>query len=319
MLGAPVLERAVMDKVVMPVPTRDEVRRGILYMVIAVAAFALVNALVKYEEADYPVTEVVFFRSIFALLFSLALVMRGGGISILRTHRIVEHLGRGSLQFISMVCVFIAYHLMPLADAVAITFSSPLFLTLLSIPLLGEKVGPHRWGAVLVGFVGVLIMVQPGPGTFSVGAILALINSAIGASVTIALRRMSLTERPETLVTYQALTATGLSILILPFGWVTPTWQGALGLAAIGLISGVGQILWTQAFRLVTAAILAPFSYTSMIWSIGLGFFIWGDFPTPLLIAGALVVAASGLYILYRETVRHPARPPNLATAPGSD
>ena len=301
----------------MPVPTREEVRRGILYMILAVAVFAVVNALVKYQEAVYPVSEVVLFRSIFALLFSFMLVHRDGGWSILRTHRIAEHAGRGTLQFISMVCVFIAYHLMPLADAVAITFSSPLFLTVLSIPLLGEKVGRHRWAAVIVGFVGIMIMVQPGPGTFSVGAILALANSALSASVTIALRRMSLTERPATLVTYQALVAVALSVLILPFGWVTPTWQGAIGLAAIGLISGLGQILWTQAFRLVPAAILAPFSYTSMIWSIGLGFLIWGDMPTTVLIGGACVVATSGLYILYRETIRRQSQRPVLAAAVG--
>src|SRR5260370_22737881 len=172
---------------------------------------------------------------------------------------------------------------MPLADAVAITFSSPLFLTVLSIPLLGEHVGRHRWAAVIAGFVGIMIMVQPGPGTFSLGAILALANSALSASVTIALRRMSLTERPATLVTYQAMVAVALSVLILPFGWVSPTWQGGLGLAAIGVISGLGQILWTQAFRLVPAAILAPFSYTSIIWSIGLRFLISGRMPTPVL------------------------------------
>jgi drug/metabolite transporter (DMT)-like permease len=315
----PVLQRSIMDKVVMPVPTREEVRRGILYMVLSVALFALVNALVKYQEAVYPVSEVVLFRSIFALLFSFVLVQRDGGFSILRTHRIAEHLGRGTLQFISMVCVFIAYHLMPLADAVAITFSSPLFLTVLSIPLLGEQVGRHRWAAVIVGFVGIMIMVQPGPGTFSLGAILALANSALSASVTIALRRMSLTERPATLVTYQAMVAVALSVLILPFGWVSPTWQGGLGLAAIGVISGLGQILWTQAFRLVPAAILAPFSYTSMIWSIGLGFLIWGDMPTAVLIGGACVVAMSGLYILYRETLRRQSQRPVLAAAAGDD
>ena len=315
----PVLQRTIMDKVVMPVPTREEVRRGILYMILSVAVFAVVNALVKYEEAVYPVSQVVFFRSIFALLFSCILVQRDGGFSILRTHRVAEHVGRGTLQFISMICVFIAYHLMPLADAVAITFSSPLFLTVLSIPLLGEKVGRHRWAAVMVGFVGVMIMVRPGPGTLSVGAILALANSALSASVTIALRRMSLTERPATLVTYQAIVAVALSLLILPFGWVSLTWQGGVGLASIGLISGLGQILWTQAFRLVPAAILAPFSYTSMIWSIGLGFLIWGDMPTSVLIGGACVVAMSGLYILYRETIRRQSHRPVLAAAVGDD
>jgi drug/metabolite transporter (DMT)-like permease len=172
---------------------------------------------------------------------------------------------------------------------------------------------------VLVGFVGILIMVRPGAGVLSVGALLALVNAGFGASVTIALRRMSLTERPVTLVTYQALVASVLSIAILPFGWVAPSWQGAIGLAAVGIISGLGQILWTQAFKLAPAAVLAPFSYTSMIWSIGLGFFIWGDVPTALLLAGSAVVVASGLYILYRETRRPSVKPASLAPAPGSD
>jgi len=308
-----------MSRTVMPVPSREEIRRGILLMIASVFVFALVNALVKYLEDDYPVGEVVFFRSIFSLLFSLGLLARNGGLQSLRTNRLTEHVGRGTLQFISMVCIFIAYHWMPLADAVAITFSSPLFLTVLSIPILGEKVGRHRWGAVLVGFIGILIMVRPGEGVLSLGALLALVNAGLSASVTIALRRMSLTERPVTLVTYQAIVASVLSIAAVPFGWVTPTWQGGIGLAAVGLISGVGQILWTQAFKLAPAAVLAPFSYTSMIWAIGLGFLVWGDVPTPLLLLGALVVVASGLYILYRETRRPSVKPASLAPAPGSD
>jgi drug/metabolite transporter (DMT)-like permease len=308
-----------MSRTVMPVPSREEIRRGILLMIASVFVFALVNALVKYLEDVYPVGEVIFFRSIFSLLFSLGLLLRNGGLQALRTNRLTEHIGRGTLQFISMVCIFIAYHWMPLADAVAITFSSPLFLTVLSIPVLGEKVGRHRWGAVLVGFIGILIMVRPGEGVFSLGALLALVNAGLSASVTIALRRMSLTERPVTLVTYQAIVASVLSIAVVPFGWVTPTWQGGIGLAAVGLISGVGQILWTQAFRLAPAAVLAPFSYTSMIWAIGLGFLVWDDVPTPLLLAGALVVVASGLYILYRETRRPSVKPASLAPAPGSD
>ena len=299
----------------MPVPTRDELRRGILYIIAAVFVFAVINALVKYEEETYSVADVVFFRCTFALIFSLGLVARHGGIAALKTHRPLEHAGRSALQFISMVSIYIAFHLMPLADAVAITFSNPLFLTVLSIPVLGEKVGRHRWGAVLVGFLGVLIMVQPGAGVFSIAALLALVNASVGASVTIALRRMSLTERSVTLCTYQALGTTVLSTLLLPFGWMTPSWQGAIGLAAIGLASGLGQFLWTQAFRLAPAAVLAPFNYTTMIWAIGFGFFMWGEVPTPAVLLGTAVVVASGLYILYRETVRRAVQPATLAAA----
>src|SRR5262249_37690050 len=157
-----------------------------------------------------------------------------GGIAAFHTNRPLEHFGRSALQFISMISIYVAFHLMPLADAVAITFSNPLFLTVLSIPVLGEKVGRHRWGAVIVGFIGVLIMVQPGAGVFSIAALLALVNAAVGASVTTALRRMSLTERSITLCLYQALGTTILSTLLLPFGWVTPSWSGFIGLASIG-------------------------------------------------------------------------------------
>ena len=300
---------APMRRFVMPVPSREEVRNGIYYMLASVFVFSVVNALVKWESARYPLDEVVFFRCGFSLLPAFAYLARGGGAGLLlRTRRFKEHLGRGVLQFVSMLCVFAAFSLMPLADAVAITFSAPLFLTLLSIPMLGERVGPHRWGAVLVGFLGVLLMVRSGGGftggVASLGALLALASAAIGANVTIAVRRMTLTETSATLVAFQALIATALSLLLLPFAWTTPGWLDALLMAATGLCAGIGQFWWTQAFRFAPAAVAAPFSYLTMVWSLALGYLIWGDVPGPLLVGGAVVVALSGLYILYRETLR---------------
>ena len=149
------------------------------------------------------------------------------------------------------------------------------------------------------------------------GALLALTNAALGASITIAMRRMTLTEPSTTLVSYQAIVTTVLSILALPLGWVTPDLMGLVILIAIGICSGVGQFLWTQAFRFAPAAVCAPFNYTSIVWAMGFGFLIWGDIPTPMLVTGALVVASSGLYILYRETIRHASQQPNLAAARG--
>jgi drug/metabolite transporter (DMT)-like permease len=297
---------------IMPVTSHEEIRAGIFYMIGSVFVFSLINALVKWESARYPLAEVVFFRCVFALLPALALIGASGGFKLLRTHRLKEHLGRGVTQFVSMMCIFAAFGMMPLADAVAITFSSPLFLTLLSIPLLGERVGRHRWSAVLLGFTGVLLMLGAGGhlggGFASTGAVLALASAAIGALVTIAVRRMTLTEASVTLVTYQALVTTCLSAALLPFAWTTPAWQDALLMAATGICSGVGQFWWTQAFRFAPAAVAAPFSYLSMIWSLLLGYVVWGDVPTVGLIAGASVVAASGLYILYRETIRRAAQ-----------
>jgi drug/metabolite transporter (DMT)-like permease len=305
----------------MPVASREEIRAGIFYMIASVAVFSVINAVVKWEAARYPLNEVVFFRCLFSLVPCLALLAATGGFRRLRTQRLKEHIGRGAMQFISMMSIFAAFGLMPLADAVSISFSSPLFLTLLSIPLLGERVGRHRWAAVLVGFLGVLVMIRAGGGfgggIASTGALLALLSALIGASVTIAVRRMTLTEATATLVTYQALVTTVLSAVLLPFAWTTPDWQDVLAMAAIGLCSAVGQYWWTQAFRFAPAAVAAPFSYLAMIWALLLGYFVWGDVPTPLLLTGAMVVAVSGLYILYRETVRRTPQAARLAV--GSD
>jgi drug/metabolite transporter (DMT)-like permease len=293
----------------MPVPSREEVRAGILYMVASVLLSSVINALIKWEGARYPVGEVAFFRCFFSLLPCLVLIAGSGTFRrLLRTRRLKDHIAIGVLQFISMMCLFLAFGTMPLADAVAITFSTPMFLTLLSIPLLGEKVGPHRWGAVLLGFAGVLLMIRAGGalggGLASTGALLALATAAIGAYITILVRRMTLTDTSAALVIYQTVILTVLSAALLPFAWETPGWQDGLLMAGIGIFAGIGQFWWTQAFRFAPAAVAAPFSYLAMVWSLGLGYLVWGDVPTTLLIAGAAVVVTSGLYILYRETVR---------------
>jgi drug/metabolite transporter (DMT)-like permease len=302
----------------LPPPTRQDVRRGILYMVAAVFVFATVNALVKWEVQTYPVTEVVFFRCLCALIPCSLLIATHGGFASLRTAKLGEHFTRAIAQFGSMFCIFTAFSMMPLADAVAITFSNPLFLTVLSIPLLGEKVGRHRWAAVLVGFVGVLIMTQPGAGILNAGALFALANAAIGAFVTTAIRRMSLTEAPTTLVAYQIGFNALFSALLVPFGWVTPTLADAAIMSLIGLGSGVGQYWWTQAFRLAPSAVNAPFTYTAMVWAVLFGYLLWGDVPSTALVSGAAVVVGSGLYILYREALRRQGLVPAPLAAAGT-
>jgi drug/metabolite transporter (DMT)-like permease len=298
------LHRHKMTKFVMPAASREDIRRGIIYILLSVFIFGGINAMVKWAATIYPVTEIIFFRCLFSLIPTFVLVAAHGGVSKLRTHRFGEHLARAIMQFMSMVCIFVAYRMMPLADAVAITFASPLFLTVLSIPLLGERVGIHRWGAVLVGFIGVMLIVEPGPGLLESGAIFAIASAFIGASVTVALRRMSLTESSTTLLFYQIMLNLMLSILLLPLGWVTPTWFDGAVMALIGILSGIGQYWWMLAFRYAPASVAAPFSYTSIIWAAMFGYLVWGDVPGIALLGGAIIVVASGLYILYRETVR---------------
>src|SRR5262249_34404924 len=159
-------------------------------------------------------------------------------------------------------------------DAIAITFSSPLFLTVLSIPFLGEQVRIHRWSAVIVGFVGVMIMLPPSAGILQGGALFALTNAVMNAALTIAVRRMSVTEASTALVLYQTLVTALIGLALLPFFWTTPSLGDVALFAATGLLSGTGQYWWTQAYRFLPAAVAAPFSYTSMVWSLILGYAI---------------------------------------------
>jgi drug/metabolite transporter (DMT)-like permease len=164
--------------------------------------FAGVNAIVKWELALYPVGEVAFFRSAFAFFAVCGMILPRTGFAVLRTNRYREHLQRGLSQFGSMTCMFMAFRLLSLGSAVAISFSAPLFTTLLSIVILKEKVGMHRWSALIVGFIGVLVVTHPGAGTLTMGAFFALANAVLISSVAVAIRRMSATESTETLTIY---------------------------------------------------------------------------------------------------------------------
>jgi drug/metabolite transporter (DMT)-like permease len=298
---------------------RNQVPRGIAYMIASTALFAAINAIVKWELATYPVGEVAFYRAFFALITVSVMILPKTGIAVFRTRRYLGHLQRGISQFGSMTCMFFAFSLMSLGSAVAISFAAPLFTTLLSIVILKEKVGVHRWSALVVGFIGVIIVTEPGRSTFQLGALFALANAVLSSSVAIAIRRMSITESTETLTIYQLVVITLCTCFLAPFGFIRPTWldTGALALAGIG--NGVAQYWWTRSLTLAPPSAVVPFNYLSLVWASLLGFAIWGDVPTPHLIVGAIVVVVSGLYILWRETVRHGhIRPLGLSAATSS-
>jgi drug/metabolite transporter (DMT)-like permease len=287
---------------------RNQIPRGILYMVLSTVMFAGVNAVVKWELALYPVGEVAFFRSVFAFAAVCALILPRTGFAVLRTRRYREHLQRGLSQFGSMTCMFLAFRALSLSSAVAISFSAPLFTTLLSIVILKERVGIHRWSALIVGFVGVLVVTHPGAGSLTWGAFFALANAVLISSVAVAIRRMSATESTETLTIYQMTVITLCAALLLPFGFRPLAWHDLLGLALGGIGNGIAQYWWTRSLSLAPPSAVVPFNYLSLVWAAMLGFAIWGDVPTPALLAGSAIVVASGLYILWRETLRRPAQ-----------
>jgi len=290
-------------------PRADNIRLGLLYMVAAVFLFSIQNAIGKWLAQGYPIPMLVFFRSAVALLPSYLLVLRAGGVKVLRTNRLGAQFGRAAIWGGSNAASFFAYHLLPLADAVALTFAAPLFLTALSWPLLKERVGRERWIAVSVGFVGVLIMARPSVAGSVAGMVYALVCAICNAVGTLAVRGLTRTEASASIVFYTALFMTLGSLPILPFYWVTP---GPLGLAlfcAIGLIGGISQYWTTLALYHAPAAAVSPFNYMALIWSSILGFAIWREVPTMPIVIGSAIVTLTGVYLLRHEAFRRPRRP----------
>lgn len=277
-------------------------------MVLSVLLFAGMDALVKWVSARHPVGQIVFFRNAFAFIPILLFLPGGGGLAALKTRRPAGHILRALAGIGAMVCFFGAFSLMPLSEAVAIGQAGPIFLTALSVPLLGEKVGIRRWSAVVAGFVGVLVMTRPGAGVFDPAALLAVAGAVLYALAMISIRRLSATERPLTIVFYFTLCAAFAGALSLPFQWVTPAPLDLVFLISIGLIGGFAQFAMTQAFRLAPVAIIAPYEYGALVFAMMFGYLIWGEVPDAFLLIGAAIVVASGLYILHRETVLSRAR-----------
>lgn len=296
-----------------PVPhiPAERAALGIAYRVAAMACMACLTALVKWTGArGVPVFEIVFFRNAFAFVPLGLYIWRTSGWSVLRTRRPFGHLTRATVGLTSMVCGFAAVQYLPLTEAVAFQFASPLFMTAFSALLLGELVGRHRWGAVAVGFIGVLIMVRPEPGHMNlVGVSLALAGAVGAAGAMVAIRQIVDTEKGPTIVFYFTLAGTVVGLAGAAFHWVTPDPATLAFLILAGLVGGVGQLLLTQALTVAPVGVVAPFDYTQLIWATALGYLVWGELPHPATVAGALVVAASGLYILHREIRRFRAPP----------
>jgi drug/metabolite transporter (DMT)-like permease len=281
---------------------REHVPLGILYMVGATVVFAVSSAVSKWLVASYSIGEVLFTRTAIALLTCALFIIPQTGLAVFRTQRLRHHALRSVSQGCSQTFLLIAFSLMPLAGAIAINFSSPLFATLISALVLKEAVGLARWLALLVGFCGVLIVANPDAGTFQIGALFALANAVLYGSVTVGVRGMTATESAETLILYQLGLLTAFFALLLPLGWAWPTPADTAWIVFNGVSNAVGQYWWTRALHLAPASAVAPFFYLSLVWASILGFAIWGDLPTISLVIGSAVVVASGLFLLWRES-----------------
>lgn len=296
--------------------------RAITSIVVAMFLFTVLDALVKLLAArGYSTWQLVFCRSLFSFVVILPLVAVNGGVRVLVTRHYRRHLVRGVTGMGALWFWFYAYREIPLADAYALGFTAPLFMTALSTLLLREPVGLHRWSAVVAGLIGVLVMVRPGSGVFEAGAPFVLISALLYALAMIQLRGLGATETTIATVFYFTLFCTVVSAASLPVtGRLPAHWDDAALLVAIGLLGGVAQLFLTEAYRSAPVSIVAPFDYTAMVWAVLLGIALFGERPGWPVLTGAAVVIASGLYILHRESLRvsrprpgpvvAPARPP---------
>ncbi|MGK9164766.1 DMT family transporter [Inquilinus limosus] len=298
---------------------RQSPAQGIALYAGGVFVLCVMDAMIKWLSADYPIAQIVFFRATIGLIPTLVMLYRPPGLEALRTRRVGAHLLRGLVGLVGTFGFFWAFAVMPLADAYAIGFAAPMFITAMSVPILGERVGLKRWLAVLVGFAGVLIMIRPGgEGAFGGGAAIALVATAAYALSMVLIRLYSRTETNAAMIFYATLVIIVVAGVQMPFVWVTPSWTDAGLLTLLGLLGGIGTIMMAQAYRVATPSIVVPFEYTGMIWGVALGFMIWGDMPDLWIWVGSAIVVASGLYILHRETRSRAPSPPAGTGVPAS-
>ena len=285
--------------------------RGITFMAVTILIFSLMDAMAKYLSADYPTIFILWVRYVFQFLFMAALLIRARASGFMRTKRLGLQVGRAMLNVASTFAFIFGLAFLPLADAVALNMVGPLFLTALSVPLLGEKVGIRRWSACIVGFIGVLIMTRPGAGVWDMAALVPLLAAMFYALAMISIRKLTGTEQSGTIVFYFTLFATCAGLSTAPLGgvwpelaWVWPSDLKFWGIVVlIGLMGGCGQILITIAFRCAPVSVVAPFDYMALVYGFLLGFVFFHEVPDGYLIVGGLVVVASGIYIVHRETV----------------
>lgn len=285
--------------------------RGIMLKIVSVFFFVGMSTMLKATET-VPSGQMVFFRSFFALLPVLGyLAWKGRLANAFATRRPIGHILRGLVGVGSMSLGFFALTRLPLPEATAINYAAPLLIVIFSALLLNERVHFFRWTAVLVGLVGVVIILWPRLTVFSggeamgdaeaVGAVAALMAAVLSAFAMMAVRNLVHTERTEAIVTYFFVSASVLSLLTLPLGWVLPTPQQAALLVGAGVFGGIGQLLMTSSYRHADMSVIAPFEYVSMLLTIVIGYVIFADVPTPTMIIGALIIVGSGITVILRE------------------
>lgn len=294
--------------------------RGVGFLVLGMLIFSLQDIAVKWIGGSYPVLEIVTFRSFVALPLTLLFFRFEGGRGWPTTRRPKLEIIRGLCYFLSYTTYFMGLAALPLAEIAAIKFSGPLMITLLSVVWLGETVGPRRWLALLVGFMGVLLIVQPGSASFNLGSIFILFSVLFYAVSAILTRKLQTTDSSATMAYFSSLVYMVATLILAPLliyvgdmpnahpsiaflfhAWTTPSLFDLVIMSGLGLVWAGGMYCIARAYSLALASVVAPFEYIALPINIMWGFVIWRNLPTMMTLAGAALTLASGLYIFFRE------------------
>jgi drug/metabolite transporter (DMT)-like permease len=290
-----------MSSPALPVAAAGAPMRAVMLMLAASLLFTSMDALGKYLTADYSVSQITWARSVFHMLLLPVLLGTWRVWTLARTQQPLLQLGRSVLLLACSYFFFLAVKFIPLADATAISFLSPLFVTVLSIPLLGERVGPRRWAAVIIGFASVLLIIRPGLGSIHWAASLPMVVALCFAFCQVSTRLLSRTDGSVTTLFYSGLVGAVVMSAVVPFEWRSPDLEGWTLMVALGLAGSLSHYLMIRAFTIGPASLLAPFGYIQLAWSTLAGLMLFGDFPDAITLLGIALIAGSGLYVLYRE------------------
>lgn len=286
--------------------------RAVLLKLTSALMFSVMAAFVRYVSDVTPVGEVVFCRSFFAVIpVMIIYAWRGELAAAFRTSRPFGHFGRGMISVAGMFFNFAALARLPIVDVTTITFASPLITVALSAWILKERVRIYRWSAVMVGFVGVVVMLWPhldvaryttgATSAATLGALFAMASAFTNAGSVVQTRRLTDTETTSSIVLYFSLFCALGGLLTLPFGWIVPSLPQLAALIALGVFGGLSHILLTESYRYAPASLVAPLDYTALFWAFILGYWFFGELPTTTVYVGSAIVAGSGLFVIWRE------------------
>ena len=285
--------------------------RGITLKILSVGIFVTMFAFIKATANEVPAGEAVFFRSVFAMPVLIAwLALRSEFPGSLHARDPIGHVWRGLMGTCAMASGFMAIGLLPLPEVVAIGYAAPLLVTMLAAMFLGEKIRLVRFSALLLGLFGVVLVLSPRLTVLdtelaskleTVGALVALLAAVFSALAQVFARKLVATETTGSIVFYFSLMSSCLALLTLPFGWIVPDNKQLFMLITAGLLGGIGQIMLTESYRHAEVAVIAPFEYCSIILAVAVGYFIFDELPTGIMLAGVALIVIAGIIIIERE------------------